>query len=322
MASAVALAACGSFEDPAIVLDLRVLAAVTTPPEQVVPIDPQDPAGAFADVQPFEVCALVADPAATRGLTWSLSVCPPRLDLRCDPARPQFAAGPGHLDDPDVSATPQRLCATVPAGGPLLGVIRDTLEQDSLHGFGGIDLNLALRVVPDGGGEADAVYAGKAARFSAQLPAERVANHNPTLERVDADVVNLDGTSGEPVALPLGRCVDQPTPLTITTGQRLHLLPIEPPGAREDYVVPTFEGGSRRFTENLRYQWLAGAGGWTRATTGGTRDVAGNPPPLDTAWKTPAATDVGAGLDVPLWLVERDERGGAAWFESCVRVRP
>jgi hypothetical protein len=37
-------------------------------------------------------------------------------------------------------------------------------------------------------------------------------------------------------------------------------------------VVPTFEGGSRTFTENLRYQWLATAGSWSRAETGGPRD--------------------------------------------------
>ena len=27
-------------------------------------------------------------------------------------------------------------------------------------------------------------------------------------------------------------------------------------------------------------------------------------------------------LDVPLWIIQRDERGGTAWFESCVRVIP
>ena len=316
------MGACGSFEDPAIVLDLRVLAAVTEPPEQVVPVDPQNPSGAFANVRDFETCALIADPAAARGLSWSLTVCPRRSDLRCDPARPLFVAGQGHLDDPDLAPVPVRVCATVPAGGALLAVIRDALERDSLQGFGGLDINLSLRVVPDGGGEADAVYSSKAARFSVQLPAERVANTNPTLARIDVDV-----GGGEPVALPLGRCVDQAAPIEVALGGRIHLMPIEPPGAREDYVVPTFEGGSRRFTENLRYQWLAGGGDWTRASTGGTRDGAGNEPELDTEWKPPTAAQLDeAGLTLPtlmpLWVIERDERGGTAWFESCARVVP
>ncbi len=315
------LAACGSFEDPSIVIDLRVLAAVTEPPEQVVPFDPANPT-AIPDFQPFETCALVADPAAERGLTWTLSVCPRIGSLRCDPERPQFVAASGHIDDPDTSPTPVRLCATVPAGGPLLGVVRDAIENDSLQGFGGIDINLALTVTPDGAPD-EAVYSGKAARFSAKLPAERVANANPTLDRIEVDLP----AGGEPIALPLGRCVDQAAPIALRVGERIHLTPIEPPGAREDYVVPTFEGGSRMFTENLRYQWLAGRGDWTRAGTGGTRDGAGNPPPLDTEWKTPTAAQLAdAGLtpplDVPLWVVQRDERGGVAWFESCVRVVP
>jgi hypothetical protein len=312
---AAALAACGSFEDPEIVLDLRMLAVVVEPPEQVFPIDPDNPTN--VELAPFTACALVADPGLERGLSWSLSVCPQATNLRCDPDRPQFVAAEGRLDDPDTSVPGAQLCATVPGDLRLLDVVRDTLENDNLQGFGGVDINLALTITPDGGTAKDAIFGGKAARFSAKLPAERVANANPTLDRIDVD---LDG--GEPVPLPLGRCVDQAAPLTIAPGQRLHLMPIEPAGAREVYVLPTFEGGSRTFTENLRYQWLAGAGDWTRGGTGGPRDGAGNPAELDTVWRTPSAEDVGAGQDVPLWIIQRDERGGTAWFEACVRVRP
>jgi hypothetical protein len=323
IAGALALAACGSFEDPSIVLDLRVLAVTVDPPEQVVPFDPQNPMS-LPELADFEVCTLVADPGATRGLSWSLTVCPRVGNLRCDPERPSFLAGEGHVDDPDEAATPQQLCATVRAGAPLLAVLRDQIEHDNLQGFGGIDLNLSLRVQPDGAPAAEAVYSGKAARFSAKLPAERVANTNPTLAEIETSRV---GTAGDPFPLPLGRCVDQAAPLELPVGRSLHFLPVEPDGVREDYVVPTFEGGSRRFTENLSYQWLAGGGDWTRGNTGGTRDGAGNPPPLDTAWETPSQAQLderGATLplDVPLWLIQRDERGGTAWFESCVRVIP
>lgn len=315
----VGLAACGSFEDPAIVLDLRVLAAVTEPPEQVFPIDPMNPM-ALPDFQPFESCALVADPGAARGLSWSISVCPRVGNLRCAADRPQFLVAEGHIDDPETAATPQSICATVPAGGPLVGVIRDQIENDAVSGFGGIDINVALTVVPDGAPD-EAVYSGKAARFSAKLPEERVANANPTLERIDVD---MPGTQLM-TELRLGRCADQAEPLIVPMGTRIHLVPVEPEGAREDYVVPTFEGGSRMFTENLRYQWLAGGGDWTRANTGGTRDGAGNFPPLDTEWKPPTQAELDdrgltLPLDVPLWIIQRDERGGGAWFESCVRV--
>jgi hypothetical protein len=320
---ALALAACGSFDDPSIVYDLRMLAVVVDPPEQVLPFDPQDPM-AIPELADFEACALVADPGAARGLSWSLSLCPRVGSLRCRDDRPQFLVAEGHVDDPDTSAVPPRMCATIPAGPPLLDVLRDQIENDTLQGFGGIDINLAWTVRPDGAGADEAIYAGKAARFSAKLPAERVANTNPTLERIE--VTYLEG-EGLPFPLPLGRCVDQAAPIELAVGRSLHFLPVEPPGAREDYVVPTFEGGARRFTENLSYQWLAGGGDWTRRTTGGTRDAAGNPPPLDTAWETPTPAqldEAGATLplDVPLWIIQRDERGGTAWFESCVRVVP
>lgn len=302
-------------------IDLRVLAVVVDPPEQVVPFDPTDPTS-VPELHDFTACTLVADPGAERGLAWTLTVCPTVTNLRCDPTRPSFAAGAGHIDDPDDAAAPQRMCATVPAGAPLLAVLRDQIERDNLQGFGGIDINLSWRIAPDGAPADAAVYAGKAARFSAKLPAERVANANPTLDQVEVEV---PGRAIDPFPLPLGRCVDQPSPLELPLGGSLHLTPIEPPGAREEYVVPTFEGGSRRFTENLSYQWLAGGGDWTRTSTGGTRDNAGNSPPLDTVWKTPTpaqldATGATLPLDVPLWLVQRDERGGTAWFESCVRV--
>jgi hypothetical protein len=111
-------------------------------------------------------------------------------------------------------------------------------------------------------------------------------------------------------------------PLALAPLESLHLDPIEPDGVREDYVVPTFEGGARLFTENLRYEWLAGGGDWTRSGTGGPRDGAGNQPPLDTEWEAPPADQLDGPTDLSLWVIQRDERGGARWFESCVRVTP
>jgi hypothetical protein len=313
----VALAsACGSFENPAIVIDLRVLAMTATPPEQVAPIDPDNPAA--VELVPVEVCALVADPAASRGLRWSMRLCRQVGNLRCEDDRPFLALGSGTLADPDTSSTPQVACATVPASPALIPILQDAIENDSLSGFAAIDLNVELRVVPEGGREADAVYGGKAVRYAPLVPAERVANTNPDLTEIAMDL----GDDTMPKPLPLGRCVEQAAPIVLAPEQELHLEPVEPPGVREVYVVPTFEGGSRQFTENLRYQWLAGVGDWTRAGTGGPRDGAGNSPPLDTAWQAPAAADLDGPVDVPLWIIQRDERGGGRWFESCVRVMP
>ncbi|MCA9679441.1 MAG: hypothetical protein H6709_19075 [Kofleriaceae bacterium] len=325
-AALAALAAgCGSFEDPTIVIDLRALAMTAEPPEQVVALDPTNPPDpgnldelGLVDV---EVCGLIADPGADRALDWTMTVCGPRGNRRCDdPDRPSYPIGSGRVVDPE-GADRALPCATVAVEPGLLVVLEDAIREDPLGGFGQVDLQVELKVTPvdgDAGGGHDAIYAAKRVRYAAQLPAERTANHNPTLDRIDYTLADGD----TPTPLPLGRCVDGGAPLVVAPGDRLTLEPIEPDGVREDYVVPTFDGGSRMFTETLTYQWLATDGGWTRGSSGGPRDASGTPPPLDSTWKAPPAADLDGPTDVTLWLVQRDERLGEAWYEACVRVEP
>ncbi|HSK00996.1 MAG TPA: hypothetical protein VK932_07135, partial [Kofleriaceae bacterium] len=144
----------------------------------------------------------------------------------------------------------------------------------------------------------------------------RTANNNPTLVQIEAT------TSGRAFMLPAGRCVDQDQPVELRAGQTMRLTPVEPEGAREVYVVPRLDGEQQTFTETLTYQWLASAGGFSSGSTGGPRDVAGNPAPLFTDYRAPAAKDLTGPTDVGIWTVQRDERLGAAWYESCVRVVP
>ena len=108
------------FEDPSIVLDLRVLGVRATPPEIVLPLDLDDPfALATVEIPPVEVCALVADPAVSRTLSFEMTLCAPTASGRCD--EPQAAVmplGAGELSDPearvDTSSDPD------PAGQNLL----------------------------------------------------------------------------------------------------------------------------------------------------------------------------------------------------------
>lgn len=311
-------AACGSFEDPTIVLDLRVLAMSAEPPEQVAPYDPDNPPEdpEEAGLVDAEICALIADPAASRRLRWDMTVCAPDDEMRCpdDPDHPEFPIGSGTIDDPEEAATAQRVCATLPADPALLLVIEDAISLDSLAGFGGIDVMIGLRVRPESSDEES--FAGKRVRYAPLLPANRVANTNPTLDQISILVEGRD----EPNPLPLGRCGEPGEPVRIAPGERLELEPLEPEGVREDYVVPTFDGGARMFTESLTYQWLASDGEWSRSSTGGPRDLSGELPPLSTRWRAP--DDVTEPTDVSLWVIQRDERLGAAWFEACVRVTP
>ncbi len=317
--AAVAAIGCTSFEDPNLVIDLRVLAMTASPPEQVIDVDlsnPPSPSELLQQIVPAEVCALVADPGESRRLRYQLTLCMNGDFARCHPEL-QVVIGRGTVDDPDTALPAPRMCATVNPDGNLLGIALETLEGDALRGLGGIEYMVELQV---GGEDADPaldLYASKRLQISPRIPAARTANTNPTLTRIDASI-----DMGDPIALGTGRCVDQPAPYQIAPGTEVRLTPIEPDGVREVYLVPTLDGTSQTFTESLTYQWLAGAGNVSSGTTGGTRDAFGNVPDLFTEWTAPDAEDLEGPTDIALWVVQRDERLGARWFEACIRVVP
>lgn len=312
--------ACGKFQDPNVVVDLRVIAMTASVPEQVIDVDlknPPPPSQLLPQLVPSEVCALVADPGFDRRLRWSMTMCPQTSDDRCDTGDPQVVVDSGTIGDPDLAMPEPAMCATVQPDANLIAVVLASLRSDPLHGLQGVQYEVLLRV---GGEDADPaldVYAGKALQLAARVPPQRTANTNPSLAELDASVAG-----GPPAAIALGRCVDQASPLVVAPGTKVRLTPVEPPGVRETYVIPTLDGGYETFTESLTYQWTAAAGKFSDGMTGGPRDTFGNEPPLFTDWTAPKAKDVHGPTDVPIWLVQRDERLGAHWYETCVRVMP
>lgn len=310
-------AACGDFEDPEIVLDLRVLGVRVDPPEVVAPVDPNEPTQIdINDLEDATVCALVADPNSQRRLTWTMTSCPPTDSGRCDePDKPSTVIGEGSIDDPETADQPQQVCATLVANGNLIAILMESFDLNDLLSFGGISAQIELRVEPEGGGEP--VFATKRMRYAPQVPADRVANTNPA-------IAGITGTFDDDtvVDLPEGRCRDV-EPVAIAPGAEIELEPVESEGDREDYVLPTIDGGRVEITENITYQWHSTAGSWQRHTSGGPRDPFGNEPQLFSRWTAPDdPAIVGDGLDVELWIVYRDERGGGAWFQSCLAVTP
>jgi hypothetical protein len=322
LAGAWAAAGCTEFEDPAIVLDLRVLGMRAEPPEIMLPYDPDDPTAIdLAAVGPIEVCALVADPGEERGLEYSMSYCRPTTSGRChDYEDTVVDLGGGPIGDPE-GPEPVSPCATLSPSPELAQVVMESFAADNFLGFGGVRVQVDLEVRPEGGGRDEVVHAFKRVLYSPQLPAERVANANPTVNRF-IGLRTPTGERGLDFDVPLGRC-GEIEPFVVAPGERVALLPDEPPEAREEYVVPTFDGDSRHFTENLTYQWHATLGDWSPFESGGTVDVAGNEPTLDSTWRGPVGRDlIGEGLDVRIWIVQRDERGGQTWYESCARAVP
>jgi hypothetical protein len=160
----------------------------------------------------------------------------------------------------------------------------------------------------------------KQARVSARIPSTKVANHNPTLADLQLALGGV-GTSA-----PNRRCADA-GPLgemfSARSGQTVTLYPVEPdtafPPAREEFIVPTIDGGFERYTEVLTYQWLGGAGTFVDAVTGGPPDIFGNQTLLGTDWIAPA---VSGPVNIPIWVIQRDDRFGVSVRETCIRVRP
>jgi hypothetical protein len=317
LVAAVAGAALGpgcsaGFENPAIVLDLRVLGAVAEPAELVLDVDPMDPIAIATALEqnPVMVSALVADPDDDRRLAWDMALCAPTRSLRCDdPEATVATVGSGTVDDPETAG------AIAPAAAFVINplVLEESISADSLAGFGGIAVQLQIRVWPDGGDPATAVYASKRLVVAPRVPAERLANQNPWI----LEVRHGAGPDAQPESLLAEGTCEAPglTPLVLARGQKLRLLPVEPAEVRENYVLPTFDGEVQRVTEYMRYAWFATGGDFDRGQSGGATDAFGNIPTLDVVFSAP-----GAPGDVRLWLVQRDERGGTAWKAYCLRV--
>lgn len=313
-------AGCGRFQDPNVVVDLRTLAMRADPPDQLIDVDltqPVMPAALLAQLVPTQVCALVADPGADRRLLWSMTLCALLSTERCDDDGPELMLGMGVMDDPETTVPEPAMCVTIMPDANLLALLAFALQGDTLHGLGGLGYGVVLRVGGENGNRDLDQYAAKTLTVSPHIPAARGANHNPSLDRIAAALED-----GAPVALPFGRCADNPAPRALAPATKLRLMPIEAAGAREVYTVPTLDGHAETFTESLTYQWIAGAGGFSRGSTGGPRDLSGNPPPLFSDFKSPEASDLDGPTDISLWIIQRDERLGVQWYESCVRVSP
>lgn len=283
------LCACNAgFEDPEIVVDLRVLAIEIEPAEVVVDFDPQNPTNVTFPTVAFR--ALAIDPAGGRH-GFRFTACPQQDNRRCDSdVSPHLILGEGVVE-----AGKEEITANLDM---TLELIEGAIREDPFRGFGGVPVNVELRIVREGEGEAQALYAAKQMIYAPRVPASRTPNQNPRMTGLV-----LQGT-------PFGDC-----PM-IAPRTEVRIDPVDADGVRETYVVPTLDGGERTFTENLRYAWFATRGSFSSGNTGGPTDAFGNQPPRFTKWTSP---DVPG--NVRLWVVQRDERGGTFWTERCLLVK-
>ena len=311
------VAGCTTFEDPTIVLDLRVIGMTTTAPEQVVDV-PLDHPPTVDDLTrqmfPSLVEAEAADPAQARSLRWSMRACLLDDNFRCDPARPQAELDSGVIDDPERSGVEMR--TFVPVDG-LTPILIDSFEQDPLHGLGGIDYAIGLQV---GGVDDDPaldVLAFKQMRVSARLPASRMPNRNPELGGIQ-----MSRENGEEIVLIERQCAPEPlieSLVSVRPGEKVLFFPVETVDVHETYPAATIDGTFKTITESISYQWLAGAGKFQDESTGGAADVFGNVKLVGTHWTAPSLDQLRTPV-VQVWIIQRDERYGVKIHRLCLAV--
>ncbi|MFT3695453.1 MAG: hypothetical protein QM831_20125 [Kofleriaceae bacterium] len=319
------MAACGSFQDPNVVIDTRVLAITADPPEQVIDVtgqDLQNPdfTALFAQVMPTHVCALVSDRQFDRSLRYTWTLCVTDTDDRCDTDYMSYDIATGIQPDPDpFDAAP--FCLDIQPDDKVEATVLTSLKNDQYHGLGGIYYSALLTVGGADADPADDIVAEKALRLMPNIPVEVTQNHNPTMAGLVASDPNADMTNPQPVAL---NACDAPNAqkLEVTPRQKIRLTPVEPDGVRETYVAPTLSGGGETLTESITYQWTITDGDLSDGNTGGGHDPFGNLAPLFTDYTAPYAEDLDGPEDVQVWVVVRDERLGVAWYEACIHVTP
>jgi hypothetical protein len=322
------LCACAEFEDPTIVLDLRVIGMETTPPEQILDVDPMKTPTIdeiLAQLQPIHVRALVAEPGRTGQLAWTMNTCilEDRGSRCVEGSGFEFASG--LLEDPETVSFGNS-CKDVPGiepGGTLCALLvpdnrfvlmlYDALMADPARGLGGVDIGFVLRVQGIGPSPLTEVFAAKHVRFAPRIPADRVANSNPNIVQL---LLGQDGIGSD---IAKRHCNDFGDEERVDSEERVTFFPVAGAMDKEEFVVPTLDGGSERFQEYLTYQWVATAGSFVDDVTGGAPDVFGNVRLDGTEWKAPK-TD--RPMDVTIWVLQRDSRYGVRWREACIKVLP
>jgi len=360
LACLVGVAGCGTFDDPSTVKDLRVLAVTAEPSEVIldlaVPADVAtvsipplaltplviDPAGAGRPVS-VTVSACANDPIAP---TSPSAVSDPTGypaggihntvgSALCDGAPTEIPLATAV----DLAASPS-IEVTLDPAWLAAAFARDIFIGADGVPHGGFDLGMPVvfQLTATAGG--DTVRAIKRAIFwTHPVRADQRANTTPVIPGVRAyaqrDEATAEPLSGDaaPKALEVG------TPAEVTPDG----LWIEPVAAAdptttamaETYVTATLDRltgqvGPIDVKETLTYSFYASAGTFSPLQTSSEPPPGVVPrgrihieskyhPPKDMTSQTTGAAAPGP-LDVTIWIVVRDDRGGASWVTRSLRL--
>lgn len=324
---------CAELDDPSTIKDLRLLAAALEPPEVI--LDQAAPAAIDLRLTP-----LVVD-RTDRPVTFTLRAC------GNDPLAPAGAgAGASGTNYPAGGARSSVGSARCPPDGPLSwtlpvvpanpggfavtlprALIDAAFAADVFPGHlgvkhGGFDLGLPIAFeLSAAAGDEVVVGIKRLIVWQQPIDARHRPNQNPRITTLvgyrERDVTTLLPTTPE---LPI-----EDAPLELHPGEKLW---IEPRGAvAEPYLTTIVD----RFTdetqplavpaETLRFSFYATAGKFElpETTTGGGFGVTPGPRvALESRYVAPGEVPP---APVRIFVVVRDERGGASWVERALVVR-
>ena len=279
-----ALVGCSSNDDPAsYVTGLRVLAIKAEPPEA--------PVGGTSTLT-----ALAIDTAGTPiDISWAQCLDPPLS---------------GQSLNPDC-ITNDSADYLRPVGSGL-SVMTTMPMIDPTHlgrpdASGGVYLPLIARIV-SGTDSLTATHLLRLGRGASP-------NHNPSLSGLFQVTDAGDGGAGQVVSL------DDAMPLVVHAGDEITLRATFMPGSAESYQVEDGDPSTtppRTLTETLSVSWFSTAGDFSAASSGA--DVPDTILHLKQTRNGPSLHVPASGSSIDLWVVARDERGGADYLHRSLRV--
>jgi hypothetical protein len=334
---------CASFEDPSTVVDLRVLAISATPSEVILnATNPSELAG--QPIPEIRLLPLIVDPrGGGRPVLVTVSVC------ANDPLAPSPPNNGG-----DVTGYPSggarttvgsALCDGAPtelsiASNVDLGAtgdiaarldpswVADAFTRDTFLGVdgqahGGFDLGMPVvfQITASAGG--DTVRAIKRVTFWPHaVRADQEANRAPRIAQVRA-YDRRDEVSAEPIPAAVQPLLEGGAVEVPADG-----LWVDPaPGDAEPYVTAVLDRFTGQVTshdvpqETLWYAFYATAGTFSPNETSNQLGPGVTAPlrvHIESKYHPPAATQFSVG--VTMWIVVRDERGGASWVSRSLDV--
>jgi hypothetical protein len=330
--AALAGGGCSTFQDESTIIDLRILGIKADPPEIYV-----DPSTLASQTAPFKstFTALVVDPKGNgRAISYDVLACPRDIDT--------VTAATGHngvICQPNVAGqtpnsyeviSPSTPAVTTDPGPehdisfdfnvpPSLLALAYTVDPNALNkGF-----QLPVVVQMELGAGSENIVTTKRLIFSQQLPDRpaQAPNQNPevtTVTTYGARDANLDPISPTPL--------DPSAPVMVPLGGTLWF---EPGGAvAEAYSTRTLTRDNPPqvvttdvAAETLRFAFFTTAGTFTPVETStATSAIFTKPdrPHLESQYTAPTKMPDNPLLTV--WIVARDERGGASWVTRQIQL--